>query len=156
LLLIFSKYKSKSKELNMFTRAPQFTDEWGVSKFYCYRDKQLVGFIFFDPLFKDGECIGYSIGSLCQIPEIEYSRVFNQAILNAVKTFLAEGYEILSLWFSPKTASGNIPKSGRRSAVCSAVCMRTATTYSISVNPSFASPAVTAAMAQRAIEYSSL
>jgi len=93
--------KSKSKELNMFTRAPLFTDEWGVRKFYCYRDDVLVGFIFFDPLFKDGKCIGYSIGTLRQLPEIEYTGIFDHAILKAIDIFRTEGYETLSLGLSP-------------------------------------------------------
>ncbi|HTN32610.1 MAG TPA: DUF2156 domain-containing protein [Marinobacter sp.] len=93
--------KVKQRELRLLTRPPQFDDEWGVRKFYCYQDGQLLGFVFFDPFFKDGKVIGYTANVLRQDIEVSPSGLLDYIILEAMKVFEAEGIEQLSLGISP-------------------------------------------------------
>jgi lysylphosphatidylglycerol synthetase-like protein (DUF2156 family) len=93
--------KVKQRELRLLTRPPQFNDEWGVRKFYCYQGGQLLGYVFFDPFFRHGKVIGYTANVLRQDIETSPSGLLDYIILEAMKVFEAEGIEQLSLGISP-------------------------------------------------------
>ncbi len=91
----------KQRELRLLTRPPQFGNEWGVRKFYCYQNGRLLGYVFFDPFFKDGKIIGYTANVLRQDTGNSPSGLLDYIILEAMKVFEAEGVEQLSLGISP-------------------------------------------------------
>lgn len=92
---------TKHQELRLLTRPPEFKDEWRVRKFYCYKDGKLVGFVFFDPHFENGETIGYCANILRGNPQIKPNGFLDYTILEAMKVFKKEGVKYLSLGFSP-------------------------------------------------------
>lgn len=91
----------KQRELRLLTRPPEFGDEWAVRKFYCYQEGRLLGYVFFDPFFKDGQVIGYTANVLRQDTENSPSGLLDYVILEAMKVFEAEGVEHISLGISP-------------------------------------------------------
>ncbi|MFE8073356.1 DUF2156 domain-containing protein [Marinobacteraceae bacterium S3BR75-40.1] len=91
----------KQRELRLLTRPPEFGDEWGVRKFYCYQQDRLLGYVFFDPYFEDGKVVGYTANVLRQDTEASPSGLLDFIILEAMKTFESEGVEHLSLGISP-------------------------------------------------------
>lgn len=91
----------KQRELRLLTRPPEFDDEWGVRKFYCYQDGHLLGYVFFDPFFKNDKVIGYTANVLRQDTENSPSGLLDYIILEAMKTFEKEGIEQVSLGISP-------------------------------------------------------
>ncbi|NRB38602.1 MAG: DUF2156 domain-containing protein [Pseudomonadales bacterium] len=93
--------KTKHQELRLLTRPPEFRDAWGVRRFYCYKDDKIVGYVFFDPYFKDGKVIGYCANILRSDPAIHPSDFLDFTILEAMKIFKQEGVQTLSLGLSP-------------------------------------------------------
>ncbi|MCK0164406.1 DUF2156 domain-containing protein [Marinobacter sp. S6332] len=91
----------KQRELRLLTRPPEFGDEWGVRKFYCYQEGRLLGYVFFDPFFQDGKVIGYTANVLRQDTGNSPSGLLDYIILEAMKVFETEGVEQISLGISP-------------------------------------------------------
>jgi lysylphosphatidylglycerol synthetase-like protein (DUF2156 family) len=91
----------KGRELKLLTRPPEFRDGWGVRKFYCFQGEKLLGYVFFDPYFKDGKVAGYCANILRKDPDARPSDLLDFTILEAMKVFKAEGIEELSLGISP-------------------------------------------------------
>lgn len=90
-----------SRELKLLTRPPVFHDEWQVRKFYCFKGDKLLGYVFFDPYFKDGRIVGYCANILRKAPDAKPSDLLDYIILEAIKVFRQEGVEQLSLGISP-------------------------------------------------------
>gem|GEM_PF-654255 len=91
----------KGRELRLLTRPPEFHDGWGVRKFYCYEGDKLLGYVFFDPYFKDGKVVGYCANILRKDPDARPSDLLDFTILEAMKKFKKEGIQELSLGISP-------------------------------------------------------
>ncbi len=92
---------TKHQEVRLLTRPPEFKDAWKVRKFYCYKDEKLVGFVFFDPYFKNGKIIGYCANILRSDPSIKPDGFLDYIIIQAMDVFRNEGIELLSLGLSP-------------------------------------------------------
>ena len=104
-----------SRELRLLTRPPVFNDEWGVRKFYCYDGDRLLGYVFFDPYYKNGKVVGYTANILRQQFDNVPSGLLDFIILEAMNIFRAEGIEWLSLGISP--LHGVAPVEGERKIV---------------------------------------
>jgi lysylphosphatidylglycerol synthetase-like protein (DUF2156 family) len=89
------------RELRFLTRPPDFAEDLGVRRFYCFKDGRLVGFVFFDPYFKAGRCIGYCANILRGEPGLRPSGILDYAVLQAMDRFRAEGIQELALGISP-------------------------------------------------------
>jgi lysylphosphatidylglycerol synthetase-like protein (DUF2156 family) len=89
------------RELTLFTRPPIFDEESGVRKFYCYHDEKLVGYVFFLPIYKDHQVMGYGSNITRFIPSAGYSGITDFILLTAIDQFKSEGLEVLSLGISP-------------------------------------------------------
>jgi lysylphosphatidylglycerol synthetase-like protein (DUF2156 family) len=89
------------RELELLTRPPVFGDEGGVRKFYCYFEGKLVGYVFFDPFYRDGKILGYCANILRSDPSIRPHGFLDYVILQAIEKFRAEGVEIISLGMAP-------------------------------------------------------
>lgn len=86
-------------ELTLLARPAVFEDEPGVRKFYAMKDGVVIGYVFFDPMYRGGKTIGYIANILRSLPK-PYS-VSDFLILEAMNVFKAEGVQYLSLGASP-------------------------------------------------------
>jgi len=91
--------KVNSHELGLLLRPLPRRDEPGVRKFFAFIGNQLVGVVFFDPLYRDGRVVGYCA-------EIErYARspsgIHDLLLLCAIGKFQEEGCECLHLGLAP-------------------------------------------------------
>ncbi len=93
--------RTASRELRLLTRPPVFTDEWGVRKFYAWQGDRLLGYVFFDPYYRDGQLKGYCANIIRTRAEAGVSAVADFIVLSAMQTFRAEGIEEVSLGLSP-------------------------------------------------------
>ncbi len=100
----------KDKELRLITRPPEFKDAWGVRKFFCYYESELVGFVFFDPYFKNEKLLGYTANILRGRKDVHPNGFLDFTVLEAMKVFKAEGVAELSLGISPLHDIAQHPK----------------------------------------------
>lgn len=91
----------RDRELHYLTRPPVFGDEWLVRKFYCIKDEKILGYVFFDPYYEEGELVGYCANILRAEPDKESNGALDFIILEAMKTFRREGLRELSLGMAP-------------------------------------------------------
>jgi len=94
-----STRKIKNREIGFLIRPMVMDYEKETRKFFAYLNNELIGFIFFDPIYKDGKIISY-------VPNISrFSHAFRQGIfysimVNAMEKFQKEGIEQLNLGLS--------------------------------------------------------
>jgi lysylphosphatidylglycerol synthetase-like protein (DUF2156 family) len=91
----------KNLEVGFIGRPIVLGDELDVRKFYAFnRDGHLVAFSFYDPIYQDGQVVGYSTSFKRRLPESHTS--INSAILQAaIDAFREEGKKSLFLGLSP-------------------------------------------------------
>lgn len=75
-------------------------DEDGVRCFWATRDGRLLSLAVFDPMYRDGEVIGY-LHNLSRIVSDAPHGTNDLIVLEAIKRFQSEGRELLSLGLSP-------------------------------------------------------
>ena len=91
----------KEREVAFLNRPVVLDDEPDVRKFFTFdRDGTLVAFAFYDPVYQDGEVIGYSTSFKRWVPEAD-SKICNAILHSAIETFRAEGRKRLLLGLSP-------------------------------------------------------
>lgn len=82
---------TKRRELTFLVRPIQLADEPGVRKFFLLdADGRPIAFAFFDPLYEDGELIGYLSATRRWLPEADPLAAYF-LVRRAVETFQAEG-----------------------------------------------------------------
>jgi lysylphosphatidylglycerol synthetase-like protein (DUF2156 family) len=91
----------KDREMTFLTRPAILDDEVDVRKFFTFDSKgSLQAFAFFDPIYKEGEVLGYLCSAKRRLPEAD--SLVGYAILGeAIRTFQEEGKVVLSLGLSP-------------------------------------------------------
>lgn len=87
-------------ELSLIARPAEFEDEMDVRKFYALKNGKIIGYVFFDPMYRDGKIIGHIANILRSNAETSYS-VNDHIILEALKKFKHEGLKVMSLGLSP-------------------------------------------------------
>ena len=90
----------KDHELAFVVRPAVFEDEPDVRKFIAQKDGEVIGFVFFDPMYRDGKVYSYLANILRSMSDASYS-VTDFIILEAIEQFRKEGREQLSLGWSP-------------------------------------------------------
>jgi lysylphosphatidylglycerol synthetase-like protein (DUF2156 family) len=91
----------KEREVAFLNRPIVLEDEPDVRKFFTFdRDGTLVAFAFYDPVYQDGEAIGYSTSFKRWVPEAD-SKIGNAILQSAIEAFRAEGRKWLLLGLSP-------------------------------------------------------
>lgn len=101
------KNKKNKSELGILLRELSLTPEPYVRRFFAFLNGEIVGYIFFDPIFRNKTIVGYYVNI-----ERYYSRaksgpqkvpngLIPYIILNAIEKFLREGIEFVSLGLSP-------------------------------------------------------
>ncbi|MBI6546825.1 MAG: DUF2156 domain-containing protein [Cyanobacteria bacterium NC_groundwater_1444_Ag_S-0.65um_54_12] len=91
--------KINQRELDLLLRPLPSVDEEDVRKFFAFQGTQLVGLVFFDPIYRNGKVIGYYADLERYAPQPH--GIHDLLLLEAIRTFQAEGREILSLGLAP-------------------------------------------------------
>ncbi|MCX6880745.1 MAG: DUF2156 domain-containing protein [Verrucomicrobia bacterium] len=89
------------REIWVYARRPVWRAEPDVRKFVAYdRQGEIVGFVFYDPVYRDGNVVGYS-ANISRCDESRYGRLATAIHMVAVDLFRSEGKETLNLLLAP-------------------------------------------------------
>jgi lysylphosphatidylglycerol synthetase-like protein (DUF2156 family) len=96
-----STKKVNDREIWIYARRPVFDHEEDVRKFVAY-DKAggVAGFVFYDPMYRDGKVFGYS-ANISRCDEQRFGRLATAVHMEAVEKFKLEGKEVLNLLLAP-------------------------------------------------------
>jgi len=93
--------KINDREIWIYARRPVFGFEEDVRKFVAYdRDGHVGGFVFYDPMYRDGKVIGYS-ANISRCDEMRFGRLATAVHMEAMEKFKPEGKETLNLCLAP-------------------------------------------------------
>ena len=93
--------KVNDREIWIYARRPVFEYEEDVRKFIAYdKDGRILGFVFYDPMYRDGKVFGYS-ANISRCDEQRYGKLATAVNMTAAETFKAEGKEVLNLLLAP-------------------------------------------------------
>ncbi len=93
--------KVNDREIWIYARRPVFDFEEDVRKFIAYdRDGRVAGFVFYDPMYRDGKVIGYA-ANISRCNEQRFGRLATAIHMEAMERFKSEGKEVLNLCLSP-------------------------------------------------------
>ena len=93
--------KINDREIWLYARRPVFDHEPDVRKFVAYDQQgEVVGFVFYDPMYRDGKVFGYS-ANISRCDEGRYGRLATAVHMVAIEKFREEGKEVLNLLLAP-------------------------------------------------------
>jgi len=93
--------KVNDREIWIYARRPVFAQEEEVRKFVAYdRDGRVAGFVFYDPMYRDGQVIGYS-ANISRCDEQRFGRLATAINMVAIEQFKLEGKAVLNLCLAP-------------------------------------------------------
>ena len=93
--------KVNDREIWIYARRPVFEAEEEVRKFIAYdKEGRVIGFAFYDPMYRDGKVVGYS-ANISRCDEQRYGRLATAVHMEAVEKFRTEGKEVLNLCLAP-------------------------------------------------------
>lgn len=96
-----SSKKVSDREIWIYARRPIYEPEEGVRKFVAYdRDGRVVGFAFYDPMYREGKVFGYS-ANILRCDEGRFGRLATALHMEAIEKFRPEGAEVLNLNLAP-------------------------------------------------------
>ena len=89
------------REIWIYARRPVLENEEDVRKFIAYdKNRNIIGFVFYDPIYRDGHVYGYS-ANISRCDESKYGRLATAIHMEAIDLFKAEGKEVLNLCLAP-------------------------------------------------------
>ncbi len=94
-----STRKIKNREIGFLIRPMVMDHEENTRKFFAYQGDELIGFVFFDPIFKDGEIISY-VPNISRFSHSFRQGIFYSLLTHAIETFKAEGLKEVNLGLS--------------------------------------------------------
>jgi alpha-beta hydrolase superfamily lysophospholipase len=90
-----------TREIWIYARRPVLAPEPDVRKFIaCNAAGEVVGFVFYDPMYRDGRIFGYAANTV-RCDEINYGKLATAIHMEAIETFRKDGLEVLNLCLSP-------------------------------------------------------
>lgn len=93
--------KINDREIWIYARRPVFEHEEDVRKFVAYdREGGVAGFVFYDPMYRDGKVFGYS-ANIVRCDEHRFGRLATAVHMTALEKFREEGKEVLNLLLAP-------------------------------------------------------
>jgi lysylphosphatidylglycerol synthetase-like protein (DUF2156 family) len=93
--------KVNDREIWIYARRPVFEPEGDVRKFVAYgRDGHVAGFVFYDPIYRAGQVVGYS-ANISRCDERTFGRLATAIHMEAIEAFRSEGKEVLNLCLAP-------------------------------------------------------
>jgi len=94
-----STRKIKNREIGFLIRPMVMDHEEETRKFFAYQGDELIGFVFFDPIYKDGEIISY-VPNISRFSHSFRQGIFYSLLTHAIETFKAEGLKEVNLGLS--------------------------------------------------------
>jgi lysylphosphatidylglycerol synthetase-like protein (DUF2156 family) len=89
------------REIWLYARRPVFDHEEDVRKFVATdRAGNVAGFVFYDPMYRDGRVIGYS-ANISRCDEQRFGRLATAIHMEAMDRFREEGKDVLNLCLAP-------------------------------------------------------
>ena len=98
--------KVKNREIRFLIRPKDMDYQEGTRKFYAHLDGELIGFIFFDPLYMDERIISY-VPNISRFSSTFKPGIFYPLMIHAMETFKQEGVQYLNLGLCPLVADDN-------------------------------------------------
>jgi SAM-dependent methyltransferase len=93
--------KISDREIWIYARRPVFDHEEDMRKFVAFDAQgKVIGFVFYDPMYRDGKVVGYSANTP-RTDEQQYTRLTTAIHMKAIDVFRNEGKEVLNLCLSP-------------------------------------------------------
>jgi lysylphosphatidylglycerol synthetase-like protein (DUF2156 family) len=107
-----SSRRLNDAEIWFFARPALFTAEVGVRKFSAHEPNgRCLGFVFFDPMFRDGSIVGYA-ANVSRFRNECRQGIIDFIIIEAIQKFRQESVERLSLGLSPFHGIGDAIRHG--------------------------------------------
>lgn len=92
--------KCKDREIIFLIRPMEMDYKEGIRRFYAYQNDDLIGFIFFDPVYENGEVVGY-VPNISRGSEKFPQGIFYMLMAKAMEKFKEEGIAFIYLGLSP-------------------------------------------------------
>lgn len=89
-----------NSDMKFVVRPMVYVDEIDVRRFAAVQNNEIVGFVVYDPMYENGEVVGYIANQLRSAIERNYSLV-DAIIIESMEKFKAEGKKYVSLGLSP-------------------------------------------------------
>jgi lysylphosphatidylglycerol synthetase-like protein (DUF2156 family) len=96
--------KCKGREIIFLIRPMEMNYKEGTRRFFAYKGDEMIGFIFFDPIYDNSEVIGY-VPNISRASESFPSGIFYTLMAKAFEQFKAEGIPYVFLGLSPLALS---------------------------------------------------
>jgi lysylphosphatidylglycerol synthetase-like protein (DUF2156 family) len=94
-----STRKIKNREIGYLIRPMVMDYEKETRKFFAYLGDELIGFVFFDPIYKDGKIISY-VPNISRFSHLFRQGIFYAIMVHAMEKFQKEGIKQLNLGLS--------------------------------------------------------
>jgi len=106
--------KCKGREIVFLIRPMEMDYKEGTRRFFAYQGDEMIGFIFFDPIYENGQVIGY-VPNISRASEKFPQGIFYLLMTQAFEVFKEEGIPHVFLGLSP--LSLDYPVKGHESKV---------------------------------------
>ncbi|WDP92816.1 MAG: DUF2156 domain-containing protein [Desulfobacter sp.] len=107
--------RCKSREIIFLIRPMEMAYTEGMRRFFAYRGDELIGFIFFDPVYENNRVISY-VPNVSRASETFPQGVFYLLMVKAMQQFKKEGIPFIHLGLSP-LALYDAPMEGESTAL---------------------------------------
>ncbi len=92
--------KCKSREIVFLIRPMEMEYKEGTRRFFAYQNDEMIGFIFFDPIYENGQVVGY-VPNISRASEKFPQGIFYLLMTQAFEAFKEEGIPYVYLGLSP-------------------------------------------------------
>ncbi|MRR14173.1 DUF2156 domain-containing protein [archaeon] len=92
--------KVRNREIGFLIRPMEMDYEEGTRKFFAYLDGELIGFIYFDPLYSDNRVMGY-VPNISRFSSRFKPGIFYPIMVHAMEVFKQEGIKTMNLGLCP-------------------------------------------------------
>ncbi|NVK37711.1 MAG: DUF2156 domain-containing protein [Gammaproteobacteria bacterium] len=92
--------KCKGREIVFLIRPMEMDYKEGTRRFFAYQGDEMIGFIFFDPIYENGHVVGY-VPNISRASEKFPQGIFYMLMVQAMEKFKEEGVPYIFLGLSP-------------------------------------------------------
>jgi lysylphosphatidylglycerol synthetase-like protein (DUF2156 family) len=96
--------KVRNREIRFLIRPMNMEYQEGTRKFAAYKENELIGFIFFDPVYSEKRVISY-VPNISRFSQSFRQGIFYTIMIEAMETFREEGVEYIHMGLSPFVVS---------------------------------------------------
>lgn len=100
-----STRRCKNNEIGFLIRPKDMPYQKDVRRFYGYKDLQPIGFVHFDPIYQQGNVIGY-VPNISRANHLFKQGLFYAIMAVALEQFQKEGIKLINLGLSPLHLKG--------------------------------------------------